>query len=99
MLTVLAAATGSSTGTPLTEWIQLLNYPLSILILYGFARGWFITGKEHSRVVEERNQERLERQEAQRALTDKALPALQDNERTMADLVKAVERLDARKSR
>lgn len=94
---VLAATEKTATATPITDWIQLLNYPLSILILFGFARGWFITGKEHQRVVEERDRERQERQEAQRALTDKALPALQENERTMGDLVKAVERLDDRR--
>jgi hypothetical protein len=78
------------------EWIQLINVPLSILILYGFARGWFITGKEHQRVVDERDKERQERIEAQKALTEKALPALQENERTMHDLVQAVDRLNQR---
>jgi hypothetical protein len=89
-----AAATGGAPGVG--EWIQLINLPLSLLILYGFARGWFITGKEHERVVTERNLERDERIKAQAALTDKALPALQENERTMGDLIKAVERIDAR---
>jgi hypothetical protein len=93
---ILAADTGS--GTPnVGDWIQLINLPLSLLTLYGFARGWFITGKEHQRVVDERNSERDERIAAQQALTDKALPALQENERTMGDLVKAVERLESRR--
>lgn len=97
MIDLLAAAdTGAS---PIGEWVQLINLPLSILILYGFARGWFITGKEHQRVVDERNEERKERIAAQEALTNKALPALQENERTMSDLVKAVERIDARRAR
>lgn len=98
MLTaVLAAGEVTGTSSPIAEWVQLINLPLSILILYGFARGWFITGKEHQRVVEERNAERAERIEAQKALTDKALPVLQENERTMSDLVKAVEKLEARR--
>lgn len=95
MLPVAFLADATSQPIPaIGEWIQLINLPLSILILYGFARGWFITGKEHQRVVDERDKERTERIEAQKALTDKALPTLQENERTMGDLVKAVERLD-----
>lgn len=98
---LLATGTGGGSGGSSTpgvgEWIQLINLPLSLLILYGFARGWFITGKEHQRVVDERNREREERITAQQALTEKALPALQENERTMGDLVKAVERLEARR--
>lgn len=92
------AATEAVAETPISEWLQLVNLPLSILILYGFARGWFITGKEHERVVAERNAERVERIEAQKTLTDKAIPLLQENERTMADMVRAVERLDRRRS-
>lgn len=97
---LLAAETGTGASPPaISEWIQLINIPLSIMIIYGFARGWFITGKEHQRVVDERDKERVERIEAQKALTEKVLPALQDSERAMEAMVKAAERLDANRGR
>lgn len=96
-LVAILSAAEDPTSSPIAEWVQLVNLPLSILILYGFARGWFITGKEHQRVVDERNKEREERIKAQDALTEKVLPVFQENERTLADLVKTVERLDTRR--
>lgn len=94
---LIAGAAPDPSASPLGEWVQLINLPLSILILYGFARGWFITGKEHQRVVEERDKERQERIEAQQALTEKAMPTLQQNELTMGKMVDAMERMEGRR--
>lgn len=83
-----------SLSPQIQAYSQLLQVPLFGLLLFGFIKGWFVTGKEHDRVIAERDKEREERIKAQDALTTQVMPTLRDTQNALTLATRAFDRFD-----
>jgi hypothetical protein len=63
-------------------------------VVVALIRGWIVSGREHDRVVSERDRERDERIKAQAALTEQVLPVLTETQHVLADAARVIDRVD-----
>jgi hypothetical protein len=95
----LADAQGGSAALPpeISTVLSLLQIPVVGVVIVGLHRGWLVTGKEHDRVVRERDRERDERVAAQAALTHEVVPLLTVVQATSERVIRVLdERSDRR---
>lgn len=91
---ILAGATSPFGDPTISVILGLLQVPVFGALVVAIIRGWIVTGKEHDRVVAERDREREERIKAQDALTDRVLPLLQETQHALTDAARTLDRID-----
>jgi hypothetical protein len=92
---LLAGGSGSGLTDPAVGAIlSLLQVPVFGYVVVALIRGWLVSGREHDRVVGERDRERDERIKAQSALTEQVLPTLTETQHVLADAARVIDRVD-----
>lgn len=89
----LAAETGTTLPGSADFFLSLLNVPVFGALVWALLTGKIVSGKEHERVVQERDRERDERIKAQEALTDKALPLILTSQQVMKEASDLIQHL------
>lgn len=84
---------GSPVPADLQAYAALLQVPLFGALLTAFVKGWLVTGKEHDRMITERDKERDERIKAQDALTNQVVPTLRDTQNALTEAARALDRM------
>jgi hypothetical protein len=69
------AAEAATGGSPdIVQLITALGFPTALVVAWMF--GWVVSGREHDRVIRDRDEERAERIRLQTAMSERAIPAL-----------------------
>lgn len=68
------ASTAAGGSPDIVSVIEALGFPTALVVAWIF--GWVVSGREHDRVIKDRDEERAERIRLQTAMSDRAIPAL-----------------------
>lgn len=83
-----------TTGSESADFVlTLLNVPVFGALVWALLSGKIVSGKEHDRVVLERDREREERIKAQDALSERAMPVILDTQRALKDATELINHL------